>query len=78
MVNNQLTSLPDNLDQLRSLKEFDVRGNIQLSSTARFYEGKELQEISAFLAEFKSGSAIQDTIRVVLVGEGNLIILFGL
>ena len=72
MVNNQLSSLPHDLKQLRSLKELDVRMNTPLQSGAKFYKGKELQDLSAFLAEFESGSAIQDMVRVVLVGEGTL------
>ena len=76
MVNNQLASLPHNLNRLQNLKELDVRMNTPLAYGAKFYREKELQDLSGFLAEFESGSAIQDMVRVVLVGEGILLFHF--
>ena len=73
---NQLTSLPFNLARLRGLKELDVVGNKVLEGAARLYEGRELHALQDWLAEFAAGSDIQDTVRVVLVGEGINLCLF--
>ena len=62
--------LPFNLGQIRALRELDVRGNPALEAAAKLYEGKELQTLCNWLFEFESGSAVQDSIKVVLVGEG--------
>ena len=70
---NQLTSLPFNLDRLEGLKELDVVGNRLLEGAARLYEGKELHALQGWLAEFAAGSEIQNTVRIVLVGEGTSI-----
>ena len=67
--NNRLKELPWNVKELK-LQELDVRGNDGLGVAARLFVGKELRELEGWLSELESGSAIQDSIKVMLVGEG--------
>jgi len=69
MHNNRLTQLPWDIKELR-LQELDVRGNDGLGVAARLFVGKELRELEGWLSEFESGSDKQDSIKVMLVGEG--------
>ena len=65
--NNLLVDLPHNL---YLLAELDVRQNTALGDAAQCYQGSDLQQLNTLLAEFESGSSVQNTIRIVLVGEG--------
>jgi len=69
MIKNHLKELPWNVKDLK-LQELDVRGNHGLGVAAKLFVGKELRELEGWLSEFESGSAIQDSIKVMLVGEG--------
>ena len=69
---NVLSLLPNNLRHLNRLQEFDTTGNVALGAAAKLYDKKALVELLGWLAEFESGgSVIQDTVKVMLVGEGN-------
>jgi len=69
MHNNRLTQLPWDIKELK-LHELDVRGNDGLGVAARLFVGKELRELEGWLSEFEFGSDKQDSIKVMLVGEG--------
>lgn len=72
---NRLTQLPWQIKELK-LQELDVRGNEGLGVAARLFVGKELRELEGWLSEFEFGSNKQDSIKVMLVGEGTLFFWF--
>ena len=71
LMKNQLVFLPEDLEKLSSLTELDVTNNPKLEiAMARKFQGKELESLFVELKEFRSGTAFQDLVKVMIVGEG--------
>ena len=71
LEDNDLQEIPHDLHRLTKLNHFDVRNNKRLGSAAHEYANQSLANLGILLREFETGgSAVQDTVKVMLVGEG--------